>query len=75
MSIEGPKNMQQELPGWDFAATVTGAKKKWNSYLNRIDIEAPQKQKEIFYSCLYRLFIQPSNIADVDGRYRGRMIP
>lgn len=72
VSIEGAKkNMQQELPGWDFAATVTGAKKKWNSYLNRIDIEAPQKQKEIFYSCLYRLFIQPSNIADVDGRYRG----
>jgi predicted alpha-1,2-mannosidase len=72
VSIEGAKkNMQQELPGWDFAATVTGAKKKWNSYLNRIDIEAPQQQKEIFYSCLYRFFIQPSNIADVDGRYRG----
>ncbi|MFN8244927.1 MAG: GH92 family glycosyl hydrolase [Ferruginibacter sp.] len=71
VSIDGAKkNMQQELPGWDFAATVTGAKKKWNSYLNRIDIEAPQQQKEIFYSCLYRLFIQPSNIADVDGRYR-----
>ncbi len=72
VSIEGAKkNMQQELPEWDFAATVTSARKKWNSYLNRIEIEAPQQQKEIFYSCLYRLFIQPSNIADVDGRYRG----
>jgi predicted alpha-1,2-mannosidase len=26
---------------------------------------------KIFYSCMYRLFIQPSNICDVDGKYRG----
>lgn len=72
VSVDGAKNnLQKELPGWDFNATVAHAKKVWNSYLNRIEIEAPQKQKEIFYSCMYRLFIQPSNIADVDGKYRG----
>ena len=72
VSVAGAKNnLQKELPGWDFNSTVTRAKNVWNSYLSRIHIEAPQKQKEIFYSSLYRFFIQPSNIADVDGTYRG----
>lgn len=72
VSVIGAKNnLKKELPGWDFNAVVANAKKVWNSYLSRIQIETGQKQKEIFYSCMYRLFIQPSNIADVDGKYRG----
>jgi len=72
VSVTGAKkNLQKELPGWDFNATVSNAKNIWNTYLSRIEIEAEQKQKEIFYTCMYRLFIQPSNIADVDGQYRG----
>ncbi len=72
VSVDGAKlNLQKELPRWDFTATVKKAKNIWNSYLSRIEIEAPQKQKEIFYTCMYRLFIQPNNITDVDGKYRG----
>lgn len=72
VSVEGAKNnLHKELPGWDFSSVVANAKKVWNEYLSRIDIEADIKQKEIFYTCMYRLFIQPSNIADVDGKYRG----
>ena len=72
VSIEGAKNnLKTELPHWNFEQTVANAKAKWNSYLAKIEIEAPQKQKEIFYTSLYHLFTQPSNIADVDGKYRG----
>ncbi len=72
VSVEGAlANLKAEIPEWDFDGTVAQAKRKWNEYLSRIEIEADQKQKEIFYSCMYRLFIQPSNIADVDGKYRG----
>jgi predicted alpha-1,2-mannosidase len=72
VNVAGAKNnLQKELPNWNFAAVVTVAKQTWNGYLSRIEIEAGKKQKEIFYTCLYRLFIQPSNIADVDGQYRG----
>jgi predicted alpha-1,2-mannosidase len=72
VSVVGAKNnLQQELPAWDFTATVAHAKATWNKYLSRIDIQASLKQKQIFYSSLYRLCIQPSNIADVDGKYRG----
>ena len=72
VSVAGAKNnLQKELPNWDFTKTVSHAKQVWNTYLNRIEIEADKKQKEIFYTCMYRLFIQPSNIADVNGAYRG----
>jgi predicted alpha-1,2-mannosidase len=72
VNVAGAKNnLQKELPNWNFGATATAARQTWNGYLSRIEIEAGKKQKEIFYTCLYRLFIQPSNIADVDGQYRG----
>lgn len=72
VSVDGAMaNLKAEIPEWDFERTVARAKRKWNEYLSRIEIEADQKQMEIFYSCMYRLFIQPSNIADVDGKYRG----
>ncbi len=47
------------------------AQKVWNNYLNRIEIEADNKQKQIFYTSMYHLLLQPSNIADVNGKYRG----
>lgn len=72
VSVNGAKlNLQKELPNWDFNFVINRAKNIWNSYLSRIEIEAPQKQKQIFYTSMYRLLIQPSNIADVDGSYRG----
>ena len=72
VSIEGAQlNLNSEIPHWSFEKVKLNAEKVWNEYLNRIDIEAPQKQKEIFYTSLYHLLLQPSNIADVDGNYRG----
>ena len=72
VSIEGSKqNLEAEIPHWNFEKVKQNAEKVWNDYLNRIEIEAPQKQKEIFYTSLYHLLLQPSNIADVDGKYRG----
>lgn len=71
VSIEGAKlNLTTEIPHWSFEKVKLNAEKVWNDYLNRIDIEAPQKQKEIFYTSMYHLLLQPSNIADVDGKYR-----
>lgn len=72
VSIEGAKNnLITELPNWNFEKIVAKAKAKWNTYLGKIEIEAPKKQKEIFYTSMYHLFIQPNNITDVDGKYRG----
>ncbi|WP_299365788.1 GH92 family glycosyl hydrolase [Winogradskyella sp.] len=72
VSVDGSKlNLVTEIPHWDFEAVKSHNQSTWDDYLNRIQIEAPKKQKEIFYTSLYHLFLQPSNIADVDGKYRG----
>jgi predicted alpha-1,2-mannosidase len=72
VGITGAKhNMESELSDWDFEKTVRNNQNSWNDYLGRISITAPRKQKEIFYTSLYHLLLQPSNIADVDGKYRG----
>ncbi len=72
VSVEGAKqNMQNEIPNWNFAEIVTANRNTWDNYLSRIEIDAPQKQKEIFYTSMYHLLLQPSNIADTDGNYRG----
>jgi predicted alpha-1,2-mannosidase len=72
VSTDGAKlNLKTEIPHWNFENVKQNAENIWNEYFNRIDIEASQKQKEIFYTSMYHLLLQPSNIADVDGKYRG----
>ena len=72
VDVEGAKlNLQTEIPDWNFEKVKKNAVKVWNEYLGRIDIKASFRQKEIFYTSLYHLFLQPSNIADVNGKYRG----
>ena len=44
---------------------------RWNTLLQRVRVEGTDKQKTNFYTSLYHLYIQPNNIADTDGRYRG----
>lgn len=72
VSVAGAKlNLKTEIPHWNFEKVYQINLKSWEKYLNKISIDAPKKQKEIFYTSLYHLFLQPSNIADVDGKYRG----
>lgn len=58
------KNLQSEVPLWDFSKVREDARAKWNRYLSRVRVEGTQDQKEIFYTSMYHLFIQPNNIAD-----------
>ena len=72
VSVAGAKlNMESEIPDWDFEKVKLKNQQSWNAYLSKIEIEASKKQKEVFYTSLYHLLLQPSNIADVDGKYRG----
>ncbi|MDI9338464.1 MAG: GH92 family glycosyl hydrolase [Alphaproteobacteria bacterium] len=72
VSVQGAqRNLNAEIPHWDFENVYQNNLKSWEKYLNKINIVAPNNQKEIFYTSLYHLLLQPSNIADVDGKYRG----
>ena len=70
-SVEGAhKNMDTELPGWDFEATRQAAKDNWNKYLSRIEVTGTDAEKANYYTSFYHALIQPNQISDVDGMYR-----
>ncbi len=63
--IEGAKkNLKAELNGWDFDNVCKSAQNKWNNLLSRVLIDGTTEQKDVFYTSMYHLFIQPNNIAD-----------
>jgi len=65
------KNLEAENFGHSFESICEKAKDAWNEILSRIEIQGTHSQMTRFYTGLYRMFIQPNNIADVDGLYRG----
>ncbi len=73
VSIENARlNMESELPGWDFDATIKAADKAWNAELSKIKISTTDESvKRIFYTGLYHSMVAPSVFCDVNGDYRG----
>lgn len=73
VDVEGAeKNMETELPGWDFDQVRAESADIWNKALNKIQIETndPVIRKN-FYTALYHTMIAPFAYQDVDGRYLG----
>lgn len=73
VSVENAReNLQQELPGWNFASVVAKANADWNRELSKIAIKTQdERAKRIFYTALYHTMIAPSVFSDVNGEYRG----
>ena len=73
VDIDGARrNVETEIPHWDFDSIAIQAKEKWNDYLGTIEVETDNEtQKRIFYTALYHTAIHPSLFSDADGRYRG----
>jgi len=63
------KNLAAEMKDFGFDKIVTSAKAAWNKELSCIDRQGTPEQEQIFYTGLYHMFIQPNNIADVNGDY------
>ena len=71
VSIAGAKLNLPETAGKSFNTVHAEAVKQWNSWLGKIKAEGTEDELTNFYTSLYHLFIQPNNIADIDGKYRG----
>src|SRR5580693_5661137 len=73
VSAEGAmKNLEAEIPDWDFNRVRQATHEAWRKQLSRITIETSnQRQREIFYTSLYHMMVAPTLFDDVDGQYRG----
>jgi len=64
-SIEGAKkNIDSELNDWNFDRTCKRANESWNNCLSKVDIVGNNDKKTMFYTSMYRMFIQPNVISD-----------
>ncbi|NOX84701.1 MAG: glycoside hydrolase family 92 protein [Chlorobi bacterium] len=73
VSTEGAlKNLEAEIPHWDFEKTKAETRAKWNRELSKIEVKTmTEADKTTFYTALYHTMLSPIIYEDVDEQYRG----
>jgi predicted alpha-1,2-mannosidase len=68
-SDQARKNLEEEIPGWDFRLLAENGKDEWNKALGKIEVKGGTvDQRIVFYTALYRTYERMVNISE-DGRY------
>ena len=70
-SIEGARrNMDAELPHWNFEQVKENALNEWNNWLGRVRVQGgTEAQKIKLYTDLWHLLLGRRIVSDVDGKY------
>ncbi len=64
------KNLEAEIPGWDFEKTKKESEAKWEKELSKIEVETlTENDKRTFYTAMYHTMMSPVLYQDVDGKY------
>lgn len=77
-TAQARRNLDTDLPDWDFASVRQAARVKWNKAMQSIEVVPGdadpgyrQTQLVTFYSALYHALLFPATFADADGTYVG----
>lgn len=63
------KNLEKEIPDWNFKSLKSKGRKLWNSALGKIEVKGGTKDQQIaFYTALFRTYERMVNISE-EGRY------
>lgn len=66
------KNLDAEIPGWDFKKVHDQTQDKWNKELSKIEITGLHPEdRGTFYTAMYHAFLAPNVYQDLNGEYRG----
>jgi predicted alpha-1,2-mannosidase len=66
------KNLEAEIPHWDFEKTKREGQAAWNKELGKIAVTSDSKDELTnFYTALYHTFLSPTVYMDTDGNYKG----
>jgi predicted alpha-1,2-mannosidase len=64
--------LRNEDPNWDFDAVMRAAENTWAAKLNQVAVKGgTEKQRMLFYSCLYHSFASPHLIAKKGEQFTG----
>lgn len=65
---QAEETARQETRGRSFAETASAAKAAWEKLLAKIEIVTPDiEQARTFYTCLYRMFLFPRTLFELDS--------
>ncbi|WP_245326366.1 GH92 family glycosyl hydrolase [Hymenobacter wooponensis] len=65
------QNLEQEIGRRSFEQVRRQAEKTWEELLSKVEVKGgTPKQKQMFYSCLYRSFLWPALRSDLNGEFR-----
>ena len=64
------ENLEKETSNRSFEHILEDAKKEWNRYLSRIEVEGGNEADKVkFYTALYHTLIHPNTLNDYNGEY------
>lgn len=64
------KNLEAEMSNKGFSQVKAEADNTWEQLLSKVQVEGgTERQRRIFYSCLYRSFLWPALRSDVNGDF------
>jgi putative alpha-1,2-mannosidase len=64
------RNLDAELPGWDFDKVKRDSQQRWNRWLGKIDVQGGTHQQQVkFYTDLFHVLCGRGVASDADGRY------
>ena len=66
---EARKNLESEIPNWDYDAVRERARQEWHRELGKIEVKGVSPERTVFYTALYHAMLQPRTYSDVDGSY------
>ena len=67
--LQAKRNLQKEIPVWEFERTKRAAQERWNKVLGQIEVKGgTDAQRRVFYTSLYRSYERMVNITE-DGCY------
>lgn len=65
---QAERNLRREIKDYDLHAVASAGRDEWNAALGAIVVEGDEKDKEMFYTSLYRTFERPVCLSE-DGQY------
>jgi predicted alpha-1,2-mannosidase len=66
---EARRNLDAEIPDWDFDKVAAAARSEWERALGAIQIAGKAPERRIFYTALYHSLLLPRTFSDGDGAY------
>ena len=64
------KNLEAELPGWDFDGVVAASRDEWNDRLGRLAVQGGTEAQHVkFYTDLWHALLGRHIVSDADGSY------